>query len=479
MKRKFNLISIIFICLIIAFSCKEEELLTLENGDNTILSKIQYEEDEMVELGERINDPYSLENIQNAYNELKSGNKNIPQKDIKATHHYIRFLPRNDEELFLLTKDTNLIIFDFPLHYEIKNKGTFYHDPSLKLNQITWQYSVIPVKYKYPKNIKHELIYKVHIPSEGDPIFSNKSITKAKEFNNMLEYTSFLLTNNVDTTKNKLKSTKGLFDRWTPEGIIQVHDDVVGGLIPLEGAKVQVRWSVNIDECLTNSNGYFEMKDYLFEVNYSIKWERNKWDIRHKNIGQAWYNGPKMAKDWYLNIESKTSLGYATIHRAAYRMFKGNNNGLPRNLDVGKIKYAYFHHEEGTGSYIWSTNKTNIELGIWPDIKIYGQNSTGRRSTDELFSTVSHENGHALHLSKIGGRNYFNVDKIIRESWADAVELSITKLEYNDLGFPHFEDPTNPLFSTNSDNKQDWNNSDSNIYTPLFIDLVPNRYQDA
>ena len=40
--------------------------------------------------------------------------------------------------------------YDFPLDYEIINLGTYYHDPSLPVDAITWQYCVVPVGYVLP-----------------------------------------------------------------------------------------------------------------------------------------------------------------------------------------------------------------------------------------------------------------------------------------------------------------------------------------
>lgn len=51
--------------------------------------------------------------------------------EITTTHLYIRFKPKDEEELTLLQKDTTLLLFDHPLDYEITEEGDFYQDPEI------------------------------------------------------------------------------------------------------------------------------------------------------------------------------------------------------------------------------------------------------------------------------------------------------------------------------------------------------------
>ena len=71
-----------------------------------------------------------------------------------------------------------------------------------------------------------------------------------------------------------------------------------------------------------------------------------------------------------------------------------------------------------------------------------------------------------------------NTDKIIRESWPEAVQWYLTKLEYNGLGMLVYDDPNiTPDFG---DHKQWWtfsNTGENEYYTPLFIDLIDDYNQ--
>lgn len=50
-------------------------------------------------FGEKLNNPYSLENMQNAYDELHSGAISKSGTILEPTHLYLRFNPQSQEEL--------------------------------------------------------------------------------------------------------------------------------------------------------------------------------------------------------------------------------------------------------------------------------------------------------------------------------------------------------------------------------------------
>lgn len=118
----------------------------------------------MIELSEPLENPYSVENMKVAYTTLKSGG--IGEKsdiEIKATHFYVRFLPKDFDELDSLERDTTLILFDYPLDRKITKKGTHYHDPSLLKEQVTWQYTTVPVNYISIEKVNNNTNYRYTI----------------------------------------------------------------------------------------------------------------------------------------------------------------------------------------------------------------------------------------------------------------------------------------------------------------------------
>jgi len=481
-----------------------------------------FQDEGQIVLGQKLEDPYSLKNIEQAYSNLKSSNSGAPDIDLTPTHKYLRFLPNDDKEWNVLKSDENLVLYDFPMDYEIINRGTFYHDPSVPKDAITWQYCVVPIEYTIP-NVHYELMYEVFIPEIND----NKNSSALNQFLLDLEHESVKLTGNLPKDEGSLKGTKGLLpSKWTPKGKIKVWDDLIGSTttytkvfdhweyydcdgngelplekaainlkvipidqckravyryiphttegsyIPLIQASVHARWFTHVETDLTDNNGYFQTSQFRYEVNYAIKWERGHYDIRDGMFGQAWYNGPKKKGDWNLNIRGGKSIMYASIHRAAYKQFYGNNLGINRPISSSKTKLCYID-EPGTGVF-WG----DWGGGILPDIKIWGKSThTGAyKTTDNVFATTTHELGHLSHWEYIGVINYAQTSKNVYESWAEGIEWALTNDEYHTMG-ARFGGTNAINYNCPYTNQLRWPFVGDRAYSPIFIDLIDDDNQ--
>lgn len=77
-------------------------------------------------LGQAKTNPYAVENIRQAYNSLYEPDIST----LNPNYLYVRFLPQSPNDVKILL-ESNLDLWDFPLHYEIVSIGEYYHDPSL------------------------------------------------------------------------------------------------------------------------------------------------------------------------------------------------------------------------------------------------------------------------------------------------------------------------------------------------------------
>ena len=120
----------------------------------------------MIELGEQLEDPYSVENMREALAKLyptRAGE--IP---VSTTDLYVRFLPVNEDQYAkLLAMDLRLT--DHPVEYRSVREGDYYHDPEVAEEAITWQYAVVPRNFKFPAGIRYEILHECFI-SENDPV---------------------------------------------------------------------------------------------------------------------------------------------------------------------------------------------------------------------------------------------------------------------------------------------------------------------
>lgn len=425
---------------------EQSKIMRLNDSEET-----NYADGSMV-LGDTISDPYRLENMQKAYNNLNDSN--APISSVKANYRYVRVLPANQDELNVIEMDTALLLFDYPLNYEVIVSGTFYHDQSVLDSILTWLYCVVPLEYQFPKGINEELIYYVYIPpteSKGD-------------FYYRLEEEAYRVVGYED---EEGKGEKDNNEVWTPSAYIKAWDDILGCQIPLKGVKVVANYVTKIGVGYTKSNGKCDVdRSFSHKVHYRIKWERGYWDIRSGAFGQAYYNGPKQKGEWELEIaNNEKTILYATVHRAAQKFYYGNCLGLRRpNLSYGKTKIAVYDRNPWWGNgCCWGTWSL---FGVIPDIIVAYEHTA---STNIVFCTAVHELGHQSHLLHVGKPTYIQIAKEVYESWACAIALELTNHHYNnDLGCSGF---------ACSSNFQTWypgNNGDGNTdcYTPIFIDLM-------
>lgn len=454
-------------------------------------------EDDMV-LGSRLANPYSVINMRQAYDSMVTEliDAGIQRDDIRTTHFYVKFKPESEEELRSI-KDSysEFDIYEYPLDYEISGRVS-YHDPEIPDSLPPYQYAAIDslswTTIPVPQNVEFEILERLFIPDE-DIDDSNINVLSCETtiYNDAIEALvnrSLLLTGNLDeedVTENGMMSSNGT---WYPSGRITAYDDIVDGQIPLEGVKVRARRWFTTRTATTDANGYFTFtKGFKNKVNYSIVWEGPKWDIRDGLFGQAYYHGPKKQGEWNLGItdDGKKSIRYAAIHRAVYRVKKGNTYGISRINDSFTTKIAYIHNSfDNISGMYW----LDAGCDVLPDILIFGKNKDGSlRTVHQIISTTFHELGHASHFTN-APLTYATVDMPYIESWASFVGYYLSLKEYQDLGCPYGPFICESVMEANHTivefckpdkiiNRQLSMVQSGSKYTPLFIDLYDNDNQ--
>lgn len=483
MKKLFLLLA----CSSICFSClKQDDLLeikpTLQRAEMPQLItrslSVDDGEDAEVVLGRKLNNPYTVSNMQVAYNQIKSQLRTTyAVTTLAPTHRYVKFMPKDSIELGHIEADTTLDLFVYPLDYEILTEGTVYQDPELPEGQPEYRYAAVPVNYEYPYGVAYEVLDDLFLPKEGTPTRGDgPEVMPAGDLEKLVDIAETL-------ANNPSEPMAVSNERYQPRGQIIVWDDVLQDYIPLEGVKVRARRWFTVHRGYTDDTGFFRCSGtFKRPCNYSIVWESMFWDIRNGTFGQAFYNGPKKAGPWTLTITGNKSLRYATIHRAAWVYWFGSKENiefLDRPFHVRKVKICYKHKQGNnkSGDY-W----LSLGAGIFPDIRIYGKGKGGWYLTSEIFGTTIHELAHAAHCKAIGRiEYYFDTDAVIRESWATYVEKTLTYRHYRLHNYHEFDKDvsfrqgTRILHFTlpNQWNKQGWMGyTSSELYTPLFIDLV-------
>ncbi len=115
------------IVMSIFVSCNQDDLADLEGTIVTLRSEqegttSQVIPDQKIILGNEINSPLEVENLNNAAQALGK------PKIYSATHYTVKFTPQDMAEYQAILSDTNFFSFDFPLDHEIESYGTYYYD---------------------------------------------------------------------------------------------------------------------------------------------------------------------------------------------------------------------------------------------------------------------------------------------------------------------------------------------------------------
>ncbi|WP_053405038.1 hypothetical protein [Persicobacter sp. CCB-QB2] len=423
----------------------------------------------MTKLGNQLDNPFSVKNMSLAWENLKKENSKLRMGNsedvIKTTHLYLKFIPKNEEQLSILARDTSLVLYTYPLDYEIVKEGNFYHDPSVPVSQPTYQYCAIEKDQQIPEQIEYEVLEELFIPDEAE---NNENVRLNSIFNEEITQQlideAYRITGNEDFSS---ENSKVAASKWRPSGRIRVWDDVRGNWSGVVGVEVRARRWFTTYKGQTNSTGSFTCNGtFRRDANYSLKWEQYHYSIRSGSFGQAKLDGPKRRGSWFRDIgNNELQKLYAFIHLASYNYYYGNRLWLKRPPLNGIFKPQMKiggHDEDGRSNH----NKNRRCLGFSDRIRIFRNINGSRRNSEEIYNVTLHELAHASHWELRKG-NWSSTEGKLKESWALGAAWALTRLRY-----PNHDQWENVSF--------EWmRNEGEGNYTPLIIDLIDNVNQGA
>ncbi len=457
-KTLFYLLVILFIV-----SCTNEEQPVSE------LSSVQTpvatsDSGDMIVLGEKFDNPYSVENMRSVYNEMVQTRSDAENITIDVTDWYVRFLPKDSAEYKLLTEELDLELFDYPLDHDVLTEGTGYHDPSIPEGQITWQYTTVKPGFQFPSSVKYEVLDECFIPRDEDTGTDSDDAnaeTRSQEadFMGELEYRALEKVGYIRCLEKKgliPAGTRGLFSFLSgskPKGYIKVYDTSLKQDVPVKGIKVRATSLVKWTSAYTNEEGYYKMnsKHYwgpLYSVSFDNKLGFDVWGYTGPLTGCAIYIMGFHNKKGYDKTfgASSSAWEWATVNNAAYDWYSKcqSNSDYPTCPTTNNLKiWVWKDAKDGSASMIrrvyhpigvnsnsgWSNFLTNMIVGtnltLWksifhfalPDITI----GTKGKTSAGIYEQVSHELAHASHFQKVGSAY-----------WAKYISYVITYGAYGD-----------------------------------------------
>lgn len=373
-------------------------------------------------LGEKLENPYTVENMSTAYYSLVADGVfdegEDPSNILSPTHYYVRFLPEDSTEFNGLVDDESLELFDYPLDYEILHEGLYYHDNSIPEENCTWLYTVVPVNYSF-SNLNYEILDNCIIPTEENPLYyyHDKMEEKACQL---------FQSNLMDTSEQKASNKK------YPSGIIKVRNDapLLTGLQGLKGVKIRTHNIVKIATAYTNSSGGYAISTgyYVKNVHYSVNFENILGFKIWGNLAcilPAYYNkGWKSSQGCSFNFET-SSVGWkwSATNNATYiyRMTICPNYSIPLpptnfRIWVFPMSGDWFGSAPMTRQINLSMQSFTNFLSVYglipnsyirwclPDIFVLSQGT----NTESFYASMWHELAHASHYSAVGSLYWLN-----------------------------------------------------------------------
>lgn len=345
-----------------------------------------------VQLGKKLQNPYSVANMELAWENLKKQRPEWANEslDITATHRYFKFMPQDEAELETLSFEYDFDLYDYPLDYEV----IAFNDQiaPAHLDIPLPQYCAIPIDQEFPAYIQHEVLAELFIPDEHQDGKTAARVASAALIDDLVNE-ALRITDNLPELSEGEKGALGRTanDDWRPSGRIRVWDhgagttvlpvqvishyetyicpstptleggDGFGGAGPLpqgqqcrrpvyrtenqtftgryvgvEDLEVKARRWFTTYSAKTNFEGEFTC-DGTFKnpATYSIKWHKYHFSVRAGEFIQAGKDSDEMDHAWYMDFgrpENATVVDkqqyYALIFQAARDYYYGFRFGL-------------------------------------------------------------------------------------------------------------------------------------------------------
>lgn len=403
-------------CLILSLlftACQEDEPVSEAVQESEQKESAALQNGEATVLGERQSNPYTVENMTKAYNQLYA-NGRTAQK-LNATHIYVRFLPESHKEVAELVADTTLSLYQYPLDYEVVSEGNYYEDPDLPKGVLMAFYTVVKTKHRFHYQARHEILADLYLPEEDEEDLEDEAY-RVKGMKPL------------PSSKNSR--------RYNPNGWIHVEDRTLGRNVPVRNAHVRIKRLFRIENVRTNASGYwYSPKRYRGDVIVKVIFEHPYVDIRSTFFETFWSardkisqgNKPRGArhvighgsKEWGWATAFNGVMEYydycwangITTPPGNLKMYVHRKNGRPAfggsapMLDKG---YKYYNIN-WSRIRSWLTNKilggvttvvANLLKETMPDVILnYNQNAPDEA---DMIETLYHELGHASHYAKVG-----------------------------------------------------------------------------
>ena len=426
-------ICILLVSILGMSSCSKEE--PHENSGLISLNDIPHE---MIELGARLEDPYSLETVKSAIQSL------YPTKavsELQPTDYYVRFLPKSDEQVRWIEKHCSKVL-DHPLDHAILREGDYYHDPSLGEDSFTWQYAVVPSSFSFPGDMRYEILDRCYIPDKES---STRALDNEIDWASVEKEAFRLCGIGISEQKPMTKAASG-----GPSGRITIVDDGLGEEVGVPGVLVCCNNFVKFGTAVTDENGYYQMDEaFASDPRYRIVFQNGEGFSLGLNLilvpASVSTLGTQSASGINVKIDSSSDRKLfvrSAVNNAAYDYYRQCEKNCvtspPSDLRIWMFNFL----ENSSTPMLHQGAVIDSELmrkylgeyapllkALLPDITIGVKDSNDYPS---IYASVTHELAHASHYARVGN-SYWNkmITNTITSFVTSGMKLYGTGKEFN------------------------------------------------
>lgn len=432
-----------FLLLVIFHSC-EKCNVNSSNSEVTIDSSIINALNSTAVIGDKMENPYRIDNMIAAFRSLPEETKSgISEDQIVPTHKYVQFEPSSYDDLKSLNTTIESHLYLTPLDYSVSD-GWIEVDsrPEFSTNGFQHRWAVLPIDEDLSSTTcPYTILYYVFDP--GSDVLSKSGIANKSEFLRNLEDVSNQLLG-YDPIPS-VKSTSVV-----PSGYVTYRDTCYHSYIGCRGMSVWANRLTKESYGHCDDSGYFECnKSFQYSWTYHVYFSRTDFEMREDDSTHEpalqFSNRHDALNLQFKNCDvSNTSaldkIFYCEILRAACTMFYYNTDGLsrpPKKSDLSDRMYiqAMRGEDPENGWYGAFYSYPNMPR---PYLRVYRDNGSGqRRNSAEVYSTTIHELAHSAHWL-LNNKDLSTTDTKVKETWARGVQAYLTNKLYSAYWSPQY-----------------------------------------
>jgi hypothetical protein len=359
---------------------------------------------------------------------------------LEPTHHYVRFLPQNENDIYILHDSLDLDIFHYPFDRELTPEEQQKHLDT-EINGYGWQYCLVKPDFPIPTEMKWELLDYAYLQPDDQETITRSGLPYQLSADVYYD----VITKSMELTGTETEPAPQTRAKWQPSGSIKYMSELPNEPNPvaLQGVYVRANTALNTGHTYTRADGTFTVTKgaggaFRNKVHYMVIWYKpddNKWKI-HDKAGKAdtKRSGDVWTKSQWNPVFKDNEFAFcAAIHRALYAHYYGNypkTAGLVKRNRLLEVKEMWGQiniYADGRSSFC-EPNNSQDQISIYS--RFYDVHGKSReQALLETFEEMFYALGVLSCYQQVSNTSALSY------GWAGAVEYAY--MQYHWIPYDH------------------------------------------